>query len=57
LSSILTNFPKRRCFHIDLSSFQIKQLSSCISIYDVKKFIEENKESYEKWLQEEENKT
>lgn len=43
---------------MQLSKLQIKQFSSFFShnIQDIKNFIEQNRDDYEKWLQEDENK-
>lgn len=42
--------------YIVLSQKQIKQLCSVITIKDIKDYIAENKEDFEKWLQEEQQK-
>lgn len=43
---------------IKLSKSQIKQMSSFISLYlqDIRDFIDKNRDNYEKWLKEVENK-
>lgn len=40
---------------MDLSTSQIKQLTNFINLKEVKQYIEENREDFEKWLLTEEN--
>ena len=41
---------------MNLSKSQIKQITNFINLKEVKQYIEENRDDYEKWLKEEENK-